>query len=386
VSQVRKVCLAVEGFYPMGGTERQVVEVAVELHGRGIPVTVLCRWPVAVDNQYAAELRHADVRVVASGWSGARGGRLRRIPYLRARVRAGWTDRSRIERQLWNWQSAKVRRMREPGFVLHEVPFFGMLSSPGRRALTALGVPLVVTVLGGMFSPTLDIPGVVVTADGAPQLDPPGTTFTWVPSIGHRALATPPQDDQRPRSGAVLYGGRLEPEKGVEILLRTMPLLPDELELIVAGDGAERPRLERLAGRLGVRARFLGELQPTELFELMRRCDVAAFPGLRDGLPSFVVEALGAGLPVVATDVGGIGRALEDGGGLVVPPENPNALADGILRLLGGDLPRHRRLARRAYEQRFSPARVVDRYLECYGEALNRSRGLARGTGALARS
>ena len=52
---VRAVCLAVEGFYPMGGTERQVVEIAVELHRRAIPVTVLCRWPVPVDNRYAEE-------------------------------------------------------------------------------------------------------------------------------------------------------------------------------------------------------------------------------------------------------------------------------------------------------------------------------------------
>jgi glycosyltransferase involved in cell wall biosynthesis len=383
---VRSVCLAVEGFYPMGGTERQVVELAVELHRRTIPVTVLCRWPVPVDNRYAEELRHAGVRMVASGWSGARGGRLRRLPYLRARVQAGWSDRSRIERQLWRWQSAKVRRMRRPGFVLHEVPFFGMLSGPGRRALTALGVPLVVTVLGGMFSPTLDIPGVVVTADGAPRLDPPGTTFTWVPSIGHRALETLPHDDRRPRSGAVLYGGRLEPEKGVETLLRAMALLPDDLELIVAGDGVERPRLERLAGELGVRARFLGALHPTELFKLMLRCDVAAFPGPRDGLPSFVVEALGAGLPVVGTDIGGIARALEHGGGLVVRPGSPGALAEGILRLLRSDLPRQRRLARRAYEQRFSPARVVDRYLECYAAALQRSQELARGSGEPART
>jgi glycosyltransferase involved in cell wall biosynthesis len=381
---VRRVCLAVEGFYPMGGTERQVVELAVELHRRTIPVTVLCRWPVPVDNQYAEELRRVGVRVVASGWLGPSGGRLRRIPYLWARFRAGWSERGRIEGQLWQWQSAKVRRMRAPGFVLHEVPFFGMLSSSGRRALTALGVPLVVTVLGGMFSPTLDIPGVVVTADGAPQINPPGTTFTWVPSIGHRALTTLRPDDRRPRSGAVVYGGRLEPEKGVEILLRAMALLPDELELIVAGDGAERLRLERLAGELGRRVRFLGALQPAELFELMRRCDVAAFPGLRDGLPSFVVEALGTGLPIVATDVGGIARALEHGGGLVVPPGNASALAEGILRLVRGDLPQHRRRARRAFERRFTPAHVVDQYLECYAEALDRSRDRTRGLGGTA--
>jgi glycosyltransferase involved in cell wall biosynthesis len=384
--KVRAVCLAVEGFYPMGGTERQVVEIAVELHRRAIPVTVLCRWPVAVDNQYAVELRQAGVSVIASGWRDGRGARLRRLPYLLAKARAGWSDRHQIERQLWRWQCARVRRMGSLGFVLHEVPYGGVLSRAGRQALAALDVPLVVTVFGGLFAPTLDLAGAVITADGAPTINPPGTTYTWVPSIGHRALAALQPDHRRPRSGTVVYGGRLSPEKGVEILLRAMALLPDPLELVVAGDGVERQRLECLAGKLGIRARFLGALQPGELFTQMRQCDVAAFPGLRDGLPSFVVEALGAGVPVVGTDVGGIPRALEGSGGLVVPPGNPRALADGIRRLIGGDLPRLRQLARRAYEERFTPLRVVDRYLDCYAEALDRSRDHARGSGAPSRA
>jgi glycosyltransferase involved in cell wall biosynthesis len=122
-----------------------------------------------------------------------------------------------------------------------------------------------------------------------------------------------------------------------------------------------------------VRARFAGALAPAELFALMGECDVAGFPGVRsEGVPSFVVEALGAGLPVAATDVGGIPRALHGGGGLVVPPGDPDAMAAALRELLDGDLPRLRSAARRAYEERFTPARVVDRYLECYGKAMAR--------------
>jgi glycosyltransferase involved in cell wall biosynthesis len=383
-AEARGVCLAVEGFYPMGGTERQVVEVAVELHRRDIQVTVLCRWPVPADNQYAEELRRAGVPVLASGWTDARWGRLRRLPYFWARARGGWRDPCQTERQLWQWQIPKVRRMQAvPGFVLHELPYGGLLSRHGRQALTALGVPLVVTVFGGLHVPTLDIPGIVITADGAPEIKPAGTGYTWVPSIGHRALMSLRVDAWRPRSGKVLYGGRLAAEKDLDSLLRAMTLLPDELELVVAGDGVERSRLQRLAAELGIRARFLGALEPTELFELMRRCDVAAFPGLRDGLPSFVVESLGAGLPVVATEVGRIPRALECGGGLLVPPGDPMAMADGIRRMLDGDLEHQRRIARRAYEERFTPARVVDRYLECYAEAMARFRARTAGSGAI---
>lgn len=377
-AQIRRVCLAVEGFYPMGGTERQVVEIAVELHRRGISVTVLCRWPVPVDNQYAEELRRAGVRVLASGWTDAPGGRLRRLPYFWARARGGWRDPRQTERQLWQWQLPKIRRMCGPGFVLHELPYGGLFSPHGRQVLTDLDIPLVITVFGGMHVPLLDIPDVVITADGAPRIEPAGTDYTWIPSMGHRALMDLRFETGQPRSGIVIYGGRLSPEKDVDTVLRAMTLLPSELELVVAGDGAERARLERLARDLGIRARFLGALEPTELFELMRRCDVAAFPGPRDGLPSFVVESLGTGLPVVATSVGGIPRALERGGGLLVPPGDPRAMADGIRRMLGGDLEQQRRAARRAYEERFTPARVVDRYLECYAEAMARARARAR--------
>jgi glycosyltransferase involved in cell wall biosynthesis len=381
-SPVRKVCLAVEGFYPMGGTERQVVEIAIELHRRAIPVTVLCRWPVPVNNQYAEELRRSGVRVVASGWTDARGGRLRRLPYFWARARGGWRDPQQTERQLWQWQVPKVRRMQGPGFVLHELPYGGLLSRHGRQSLTNLDLPLVVTVFGGMHVPLLDIPDVVITADGAPSIEPAGTDYTWVPSMGHRALVDLKVDPTQPRSGTVIYGGRLSPEKDVDSVLRAMMLLPGELELVIAGDGAERARLEQLAGELRIRARFMGALEPAELFKLMRRCDVAAFPGLRDGLPSFVVEALGTGLPVVATDVGGIPRALKGSGGLLVPPGNPAAMAAGIQRMLAGDLEQQRRAARRAYEEQFAPVRVVDRYLECYGEAIARSRTRARTAGS----
>jgi glycosyltransferase involved in cell wall biosynthesis len=362
----------------MGGTERQVVEIAVELHRRAIPVTVLCRWPVPADNQYAEELYREGVRVIASGRTGARGGRLRRLPYFWARARGGWRDPHQTERQLWQWQVAKVRRMRGPGFVLHELPYGGLLSRHGRHTLTALDIPLVVTVFGGLHVPTLDIPDIVITADGAPEIKPAGSSYVWVPSIGHRALMNLRVESWRPRSGTIIYGGRLAAEKDVDSLLRAMTLLPRELELVVAGDGVERPRLQRLAGELGIQARFVGALEPTELFELMRRCDVAAFPGLRDGLPSIVVEALGTGVPVVATNVGGIPRALERGGGLLVPPGDPRAMAQGIRRMLSDDLERHRRVARRVYEERFTPARVVDSYLECYVEALNRSQSRAR--------
>jgi len=373
-----RVCLGVEGFYPMGGTERQIVELALELHRREIPVTVLSRWPIDHDNGYAGELRQAGVRLLTSGWRGRGRDRFCRFPYYWARVRAGFGDAAALEQQLWRWYSAKVRDLDGPGFVLHEVPFLGALSVAGRRALGSLGVPLVLTVLGRMeeIVPVVDIPGAIVTADGEPELLPAGVPVTWVPSMGHRCLAALAPDLERAPSRTIVYGGRLVPAKGVDTLLRALALLPPAFKLVVAGDGPERPELECLARSLGVSAHFVGPLGPSQLFEFLRRSDVAAFPAVQgEGLPSFVVEALGAGTPVVGTDVGTVARALEDGGGLVVPPRDPSALAAGIRQLTESDLVRHRRLARRAFEARFSPSRVVDSYVRHYHAAIQQAAG-----------
>jgi glycosyltransferase involved in cell wall biosynthesis len=373
-----RVCLGVEGFYPMGGTERQVVELAVELHRREIPVTVLSRWPIDHDNRYAAELRLAGVRLRTSGWRGRGRDRLCRVPYYWAKARAGLGDAAALEQQLWRRHSAKVRGLDGPGFVLHEVPFLGALSVAGRRALCSLGVPLVLSVLGHMegVTPVVDIPGAVVTADGQPGLFPAGIPVTWVPSMGHRALAALVPDPERAPSRMILYGGRLVPAKGVDVLLRAVSLLPSTFKLVVAGDGPERPELERLARSLGVNAHFVGSLDASHVFELLQRCDVGAFPAVQgEGLPSFVVEALGAGTPVVGTDVGTVARALADGGGLVVPPRDPSAFAAGVRQLVEGDLVRHRRLARRAFEVRVSPSKVVDSYIQHYHAAIRQASG-----------
>jgi glycosyltransferase involved in cell wall biosynthesis len=371
-----RVALGVEGFYPMGGTERQIVELALELHRREIPVTVISRWPIDYDNSYAEELRQAGVRLLTSGWRGRGRDRFCRFPYYWAKARAGSGDGAALDQQLWRWYCAKVRGLRSPGFVLHEVPFLGVLSLAGRRALSLLRVPLVLTVLGRMegIVPVVDVPGAIVTADGRPDLRPAGVPVTWVPSMGHRALAALAPDFERTPSRTIIYGGRLVSSKGVDVLLRAMALLPPTFELVVAGDGPQRPWLERLARSAGVSAHFVGALGAHRFFELLQRCDVAAFPAVEgEGLPSFVVEALGAGTPVVGTDVGTIARALEDGGGLVVPPRDPSALAAGVLRLAGSDLVRHRRLARRAFEARFSPSIVVDSYIQRYHAAIGQA-------------
>lgn len=367
-----RVCVATDEFHPMGGTERQVVELAVELRRRAVPVTVLSRWPLPAGNPYVREIQEAGITLVAPGLTGALGGRLRRLPYVWARLLAGGAGPASVEARLWRWQAARLRSMRSEGFVLHEMPFFGVLSTAGRRVLQDLRVPLVHTVLGRMegVSPVVDVPGAVVTTDGDPAIGLAEVPVRWVPSMGPRVLADHSPDPCRPRTGVLSFGGRLVPEKGADIMLRAAAQL-HEVEVVVAGYGPERAKLEVLASELGVAATFTGPLSQAGIHALLARSDVAVFPGLEgEGLPSFVVEALGAGVPVVASDVGGIGRALDQGGGTLVRPSDPCALAAAVNDLLSGELRDHRLSARQLFERRFAPASVVDAYMDCYADAL----------------
>jgi glycosyltransferase involved in cell wall biosynthesis len=108
----------------------------------------------------------------------------------------------------------------------------------------------------------------------------------------------------------------------------------DDVALVFVGDGTLRPEVERRA-----RERLRGRLTITGVVDdpraLIAGADVFALPSRWEGLPRAVVEALDAGLPVVASDVGGVSEVIADGRtGLLVAPEDTSALAAAIVRLL----------------------------------------------------
>ncbi|HVS84126.1 MAG TPA: glycosyltransferase family 4 protein [Gaiellaceae bacterium] len=136
------------------------------------------------------------------------------------------------------------------------------------------------------------------------------------------------------RLADVLYVGRLVSSKGVGVLLRAAA--EAGASVAVAGDGPDRPGLETLAAELGADVRFLGWVTPERRASLLRGARVFAMPSLWEepfGIAG--VEALAAGVPVVASEVGGIPSWLEDGrGGLLVPPDDVAALRDALRRVL----------------------------------------------------
>jgi glycosyltransferase involved in cell wall biosynthesis len=170
----------------------------------------------------------------------------------------------------------------------------------------------------------------------------------------------------------VLTVARLHAQKGLPYLLRAASAIPDAV-FAIAGEGEEREALESLARSLGIaeRVRFLGHRR--DVAALLAACDVFVLPSLYEGLPLSVLEAMAAGAPVVATDIGGTNEALtNDDTGVLVPPADAAALARAIQALLA-DRERARRLAaaaRQYVRRHHSAAAMADDVGRVYEELL----------------
>jgi glycosyltransferase involved in cell wall biosynthesis len=151
----------------------------------------------------------------------------------------------------------------------------------------------------------------------------------------------------------LVFVGRVVPIKRLDLLLRALALAGESeprLRLALVGDGEERPGLERLAAELGVAAgvRFLGYRR--ELRPLFAAADIAVLSSDNEGTPVSLIEAAAAGLPAVATDVGGVREVVGEGTGVLVPRGDARALADALVRLASD--PQRRRSCGHAARQR----------------------------------
>ncbi len=155
-----------------------------------------------------------------------------------------------------------------------------------------------------------------------------------------RAFAHPGRPvEGLPAGPKILWVNRLDPQKGFEIMLRAFEELASEIpdvHLLVAGDGRDRVLLRSLPSELRSRILRLGTVPHAELPRYHAAADVAVSPAT--GQESFgivLVEAMAAGVPVVASDIAGYREVVRDGvDGLLVPPNDANALAAAIRRVL----------------------------------------------------
>jgi glycosyltransferase involved in cell wall biosynthesis len=130
----------------------------------------------------------------------------------------------------------------------------------------------------------------------------------------------------------------LRPEKAVDVLIEAAALLSDDfprLRVLIAGSGPEEERLRAMVRDRGLERRVLLLGLRRDVADVLAALDVVAFSSDREGTPLAVMEAMAAGKPVVATNVGGVPDLIDDGiHGLLVPRRDPRALADSIARLL----------------------------------------------------
>jgi glycosyltransferase involved in cell wall biosynthesis len=177
--------------------------------------------------------------------------------------------------------------------------------------------------------------------------------------------APPPGERLGPENEKlVLAVGRLVEQKNHELAIRAIAEVPGAT-LAIVGDGPLRPELERLAAELGAPVIFTGVRRDARA--LMGSADLVVMPSRWEGLPLSALEALASGTPLVATNVRGLRELLTDGENALLVPEEPEALAAAIRRVLeDGELASRLADAGRRVEGAGSEQALVDGFLAIY--------------------
>ena len=164
----------------------------------------------------------------------------------------------------------------------------------------------------------------------------------------------------------LLAVARLTPQKGIDVAIRALASLPEDTMLVVLGEGAERETLDRLAHELGVDRRVFLPGRVPDVAAWLRRASVLVHPARWEGFRLGVLEAMLAGLPVVATNVSSLPELVDDGEtGILVRPDDPSALALGVVQAL--EMPSLGAAGRERARQAFSVDRMATKTVELYG-------------------
>ncbi len=173
---------------------------------------------------------------------------------------------------------------------------------------------------------------------------------------------------------------RLHPVKDHPMLLNAFRLVVDQesrAKLLIIGDGAERDKLEQQVVQLGLgeQVRFLGSR--SDVPDILQCLDVFVLSSKEEGLPLCILEAMASGLPVVATNVGGIPTVVRpDENGMLVDPEDSRAMANALLSLFNDKKQRVRlgMNGRRLVEQRYNLKKSIAAYHSLYSLAYSSQR------------
>ena len=172
--------------------------------------------------------------------------------------------------------------------------------------------------------------------------------------------------------GGIIHVSNFRPVKRVSDLVYAMAIVTKEeskAKLTLVGDGPDRHGVEQLIDRLGLHGNVKLTGFRSDIPNLMRCSDIGVLCSETESAPLTLLEGMSTGLPMVATNVGGVLEIIDDGkNGLLVPPKHPEELAQAIIRLYR-DKKLRRRLGERARKtilERYTAEKVVNQYLETF--------------------
>lgn len=370
-----RVCHVIHDLRP-GGAEHLLVDLAGVARQHGIEMAVVAPMSLRPGG-HASELRAAGVEVVS------------------LQLKTRWDPRgaARLRRELTRLQ---------PDVVHAHLKHADLLAA---RSAPQLGIPFVSTLhviedqVGGLSRLKRRVATRARLRHAALTLTVSDAVRDWYLSMSgaapctvatlHNGVADLPIFDEHHRAAVRAEWGAtpevvvavtiavLRPGKGIGDLLEAAAALPagSPLRFVVAGSGPEEPVLLRQARELGVlgdRVLFVGFVG--DVAELLDGADLLVHPSHRDALPTAVLRGMAAGLPVVASDVGGTPEIVTDEVGLLVPPGDPVGLRS-TLEALVADPDGMRWMGKRArerYESEFSLDRWAERLRSLYDRVLGR--------------
>lgn len=386
---VRRVVLAPSAYAPsLGGVEELSAKLAHELTARHLDVRVsTMRWPKSLPASETVDGVLVSRRVFRSHQGSARRRLVAAVGH--PMTLAGLVlDYGRCRPDVINVQCVSYA------------------ASYQRQAARLLGIPLVVTLQGEL---TMDATGIyqrdaalrtvlrrllaeadAVTACSRATL---GEAEEWFGRpLGERATViyngvdveefrrAEPMPHPRPYVFAL---GRHVTQKGFDILIDAHRSLCEESrvspDLVIGGDGPETEALRAQVARLGTaeRVRFAGRTDRPTTARWFRGAAAFVLPSRHEPFGIVNLEAMAAGVPVIATAVGGVPEFVEDGvTGLLVPPEQPDALRHAMRRVLTDDGLRHKLVSgASAAVADFRWCTLAGQYLDVYAQAVRRRRG-----------
>lgn len=178
----------------------------------------------------------------------------------------------------------------------------------------------------------------------------------------------------------VLYTGGLKARKGIFDLIESTKYVCKKypnVKFVICGSGPFLKKIKEKAERIGADGyiTFLGYVDRSKLIETYQNATIHVVPSHYEGLPTVLLEAMSCGRPVVATNIGGNNEVVSDGvNGLLVPPKNPEKIAQAILRLLDDETLRKSigNAARETIEKYYTWDKIADNVLDCYETILKK--------------